>query len=69
MNFMQEIRPCADRIARREDGSVDIRRIEMLSRQRQREAIRSAVRSLFAALGRSFAFARPNGRRRGFREA
>jgi hypothetical protein len=69
MNFMYEIRPCADQLARREDGSVDIRRIEMLSRQRQREALSNAVLDLLAALGRGFASARRNGRRRGLREA
>jgi hypothetical protein len=69
MNFMHEIAPAADRIARLADGSVDIRRMEMLARQQQREALGNAVRLIPAAIARAISGARSTRQNQGFREA
>jgi hypothetical protein len=69
MNFMHEITPCAGRIARLQDGSIDIRRYEMLARRAQREALQSAFRDVVTALtrlGQPMRSGRPG---TGFREA
>lgn len=51
MNFIHEIRPCAERAARLADGSIDFRRYEWIARKERRAAISRVLRGIVRVLG------------------
>jgi hypothetical protein len=74
MNFMHDVRPCAERFARLADGSIDYQRYEMLARQARNSALRTIIRGVGAAVGHAVAAMRGDRKARlgpasGFREA
>jgi hypothetical protein len=66
---MQEITANTDRIVRLDDGSVDIRRMEMMARREQRDALASAFRDGLTAVKRLLTVTRSTRRSPDFRQA